>query len=83
MYIDLLHVFLVFSDRHYSAPSSDCLVAMKGKRIWQLNLQQMSQILQPVFGSHLLQCNVLLSASVKGVSKVKLFSFPSMQKTRL
>ena len=34
----------------------------------------MSQILQPVFGSHVLQCNVLLSASVKGVSKVKLFS---------
>lgn len=47
---------------------------MKGKRIWQLNLQQMSQILQPEFGSHVLQCNVLLSASVKGVSKVKLFS---------
>ena len=46
---------------------------MEGKKIWQLNLQQMSQILQPVFGSHVLQCNVLLSASVKGVSKSNCF----------
>ena len=75
--------FLSFQTIITALQALTVLVTMKGKKIWQLNLQQMSQILQPVFGSHVLQCNVLLSASVKGVSKVKLFSFPSMQKTRL
>ena len=52
----ILIVFLVFQTVITELQAVTILVAMEGKKMWQLNLQWKSLILQLVFGTHVPQC---------------------------
>ena len=78
MYIDA--PFLVFSVITALIYAVTILVAMEGKKIWQLNLQQKTPILRPLFGSHVPRCTKFFYQLVLKVFLKLMFSFLSMQK---